>query len=129
VRAQAANAAITRTVAGDRGVEADMGLVEPEAVLAEFEDWPAQPGRPDQPGRGDRLAVQHVAEVVCQPVGCEMAADQQVVARGGGVQARPGIPALPLGARPSGPPSGGCPSLERAGALRAGHGRPAVGQR
>jgi len=24
-------------VAGDRGVEADLGLVEPEAVLAEFE--------------------------------------------------------------------------------------------
>ena len=41
-------------VPGDRGVEADLGLVEPEAVLAELEIFfsrPAQPGGADRPRR------------------------------------------------------------------------------
>jgi hypothetical protein len=41
-------------VPGDRGVEADLGLVQPEAALAELEillGWPAQPGGTDQPGQ------------------------------------------------------------------------------
>ena len=38
---------------GDRGVEPGLALVQAEVVLAELETflrWPAQPGRPDQPG-------------------------------------------------------------------------------
>ena len=35
--AQTARAAMTSTVPGDRRVEADLALVEPEAVLAEVE--------------------------------------------------------------------------------------------
>jgi hypothetical protein len=40
-------------VPGDRGVGADLGLVEPGAVLSElgiFFGGPAQPGRADRPG-------------------------------------------------------------------------------
>ena len=43
-------------VPGDRGVQADLGLVQPEAVLAELEiffNGPAQPGGADQPGPGE----------------------------------------------------------------------------
>ena len=53
-------------VAGDRGVEPGLALVEAEAVLAELEvllDRPAQPGGADQPGHGHRLALGHVAVV------------------------------------------------------------------
>src|SRR5215467_5890231 len=67
VTAQAANAAITKdSVAGDRGIQTNRGLVQAEAVLTEFEilfGRPAQPGGPDQPGRGGRLAWRHVAIV------------------------------------------------------------------
>src|SRR5258708_1050610 len=49
--------------------------------------------------------------------------------RGGGVQPRPGIPALALGARPGGAdlPAAGV-LAQRAGGLRAGHRLPAAGQ-
>ncbi len=53
-------------VPGDRGVEADLGLVEAEAVLAELEIFlygPAQPGGADQPGQGEYLAIGPVAVV------------------------------------------------------------------
>ena len=49
-------------VPGDRGVEADLGLVEPEAALAELEAffyWPAQPGgagQVNEPGAPGELA-------------------------------------------------------------------------
>ena len=59
-------------VPGDRGVQADLGLVEPEAVLAELEIFfgrPAQPGCADRPGRGGRLAVGQVAVVKGQLAG------------------------------------------------------------
>ena len=92
-------------VPGDRGVEPDLGLIEAEAVLAGPESFfhrPAQPGRADQPGQGQRLAFGHEAVVKGQLAGLEVAADQQVVLRGGGGQPRPGIPARALGALPGG---------------------------
>jgi hypothetical protein len=52
-------------VAGDRCVQADLRLVQAEAVLAEFEIFsgrPAAPGGADQPGHGHGLAFWHVAE-------------------------------------------------------------------
>jgi hypothetical protein len=84
-------------VPGDRGVEADLGLVEPEAVLAEFEIFfgrPAQPGCADQPGQGYWLAFGQVAVAEGQVAGLEVAADQQVMPGRGGAQPRPGVPAL-----------------------------------
>jgi hypothetical protein len=60
-------------------VEADLGLVQAEAVRAEFEiffGWPAQPGRADQPGGGDRVAGRRVAVAEGQLAGSEVAADQ-----------------------------------------------------
>src|SRR6266851_6299216 len=92
-------------MAGDRGVKADLGLVQPETVLAELEIflyWPAQPGGADQPGQGEHLALGHVAVVEGQLTGREVAADQQVMPRGCGGQPRPAIPAVTLGAFPSG---------------------------
>ena len=74
-------------VAGDGGVEADLGLVQAEAVLAEFEIFfhgPAQPGGADKPGHGQRLAAGHVAVVKGQLTCLEVAADQQAVAGAGG---------------------------------------------
>jgi hypothetical protein len=50
-------------VPGDRGIQPDLGLVEPEAVRTEFEIFfgrPAQPGRADRPRRGRRLAFGQV---------------------------------------------------------------------
>jgi hypothetical protein len=66
----------------DRGIEADLGLVEPEAALAEPEIFlgrPAQPGGADQPGRRPCLPFGHVAVAVSQLTGGEMAADQQLM--------------------------------------------------
>ena len=57
-------------VAGDRVVEADLGLVEAEVVFAELEaffDGPAQSRGADQPGLGHRLAFGDVA-VMERPV-------------------------------------------------------------
>jgi hypothetical protein len=74
-----------------------LGLVEPEAVLAEFEIlfcWPAQPSRADQPGQRYRLAVGQVAEVKGQLTGLEVTADQQVTPGRGRGQPRPRVPAL-----------------------------------
>src|SRR6266568_5145714 len=71
-------------VAGDRGVEPGLALVEPEAVLAELEIffyWPAEPGGADQPGLGQQLSFGHPAVVKGQLAGLEVAADQQVMAR------------------------------------------------
>jgi hypothetical protein len=71
-------------VPGDRGVQADLGLAEPEAVLAELEiffAWPAQPGRADRPRRRCGLAFGQVAVVVGQLAGGQVAADQQVGVR------------------------------------------------
>jgi hypothetical protein len=79
-------------VPGDRGVEADLGLVEPETALPELEIFfgrPSQPGRADGPGRGGRLAFGQVAVVKGQLASGQAAADQQVVPRRGGAQPRP----------------------------------------
>ena len=49
-------------VPGDRGVEADLGLVEAEAVLAELEALlrgPAEPGGADEPGQRQHLSQGH----------------------------------------------------------------------
>ena len=70
-------------MAGDRGVEPGLALVEPEAVLAEREILfyrPAQPGGADQPGLGQELPFGHVAVVKGQVPGLQVAADQQVAA-------------------------------------------------
>ena len=88
-------------VAGDRGVEPGLALVQAEAVLAELEilfHRPSQPGCPDQPGLGQQLSLGHVAVVKGQLAGLQVAADQQVMPRGGGGDPRPGVPALALGA-------------------------------
>src|SRR5271165_5463931 len=65
-------------VAGDRGVEPSLALVEAEAVLAEFEIffyWPSEPCGADQPGLGAQLAFGHEAVVKGQFPGLEVAAD------------------------------------------------------
>ena len=92
-------------VAGDRGVEPGLALVQPEAVLAELEilfHRPSQPGRADQPGLGQQLSLWHVAVAEGQLTGLEVAADQQVMTRRGGGDPRPGVPSLALGALPRG---------------------------
>jgi len=66
-------------VPGDRGVETDLGLVEPETVLPELEIFfgrPAQPGRADGPGRGGRLALGQEAVMKGQLAGGQVTADQ-----------------------------------------------------
>ena len=71
-------------MAGDRGVEPGLALVEREAVLREreiFFNRPAQPCRPDQLGLGCQLSFGYVAVVEGQFAGLEVAADEQVVAR------------------------------------------------
>ena len=70
-------------MAGDRGVEANLRLVEAEAVLAELEIFfyrPPKPGGADQPGQGGGLALGHVAVVERQLPGLQVAPDQQVAA-------------------------------------------------
>jgi hypothetical protein len=98
VTAQMARAAMTSTVC--RAVAAysrDLRLAGPEAVLAEpgiFFGWPAQPCGADRPGRGCRLAFGQVTVAEGEIAGGQVAADQQVVPRGGGGQLRPGVPAV-----------------------------------
>ena len=99
----------------DRGVEPGLALVQAEAVLPEPEillHRPAQPCCPDQPRLGQQLALGHVAVVKGQLAGLQVAADQQVMARRGGGDPGPGVPALALGALAlrTGPPTGACPS-------------------
>ena len=120
-------------VPGDRGVQADLGLTEAEAVLAEFEIFfagPAQPGCAARPGWRRRLAAGQVAVVKGELTGLEVAADQQVVPPGGGGQPRPGVPAVPFGsgpgradlpAAPAGKPGGGLLAGQRDA---AGHHQP-----
>jgi hypothetical protein len=74
-------------VPGDGGVQPDLGLVEAEAALAKFEIFfcrPSQPCCADRPGRGDWLAFGQVKVMEGQFAGGQVAADQQVVRRGGG---------------------------------------------
>ena len=115
-------------VAGDRGVEADLGLAGAEAVLAEFEVFfhgPAQPGGADQPGHGQLLAFGDVAVVESQLTGLGVAADQQAVPGGGGCDLRPRIPAGTLGALPGGADLvAACVLQQPAGSLRACDGGP-----
>jgi hypothetical protein len=59
---------------------------------------PPQPCGADQPGLGQQLPVGHPAVVKGQLAGPQVAADEQVVARRGGGEPGPGIPALTLGA-------------------------------
>src|SRR5690625_3719526 len=69
VIAQTARAAIVKTMWPASGVEADLGLVEPEVVLAELEiflDRPAQARHGDQRGRDDRpvfRSEEHTSEL------------------------------------------------------------------
>ena len=63
-------------VAGDRGVEPGLALVEPEAVLVELEIFfyrPSEPGGTDQPGLGQDLPAGHPAVVKGQLAGLQMA--------------------------------------------------------
>src|SRR5216683_1914054 len=74
-------------VPGDRGVEPDLGLVQPEVVLAELEvllDGPPEPGGADQQAQAHGRALGDEAVVVRELAGPQVAADQQVMARGGG---------------------------------------------
>src|SRR5258708_1109195 len=64
----------------DRVVEADLGLVEAEAVLAELEilfDRPSEPGGADQPGHAGGLARGEGAVEYSQHAGLQEAADAQ----------------------------------------------------
>src|SRR5215469_9910413 len=88
-------------MAGDRGIQAYLGLVETETVLAKFEIFfyrPSEPGGADQPGHADALAFRYEAVAEGQLATGQVAADQQVMPRGGGGQQRPGVPALAFGA-------------------------------
>src|SRR5258708_27104709 len=60
--------------------------------------WPSEPGGADQPGLGQDLPVGHVAVVEGQVPGPQVAADEQVVARGGGGKPGPGVPPFAFGA-------------------------------
>jgi hypothetical protein len=84
----------------DRVVEADLGLVRAEAVLAELEillHRPAQPCGADQPGHARRLARGNVAVMEGQLAGAQVPADEQAVAGRAGAGLCPGVPALALG--------------------------------
>jgi hypothetical protein len=51
-------------VAADCGEQPCLALIKSEAVLAGLKvlfNWPSQPGGPDRPGLGHRLAFRHVA--------------------------------------------------------------------
>jgi len=92
-------------VAGDRGVEADLGLVQPETALPNsliFFHGPTQPGGADQPGQDEYLPLGHVAVVEGQLTCFEVGADQHVVPRACGGQPRPATPPVVLGAFPGG---------------------------
>jgi hypothetical protein len=70
-------------VAGQRGVEANLGVVEPEAVLAELEillHRPTQTCHLDQGSQADGPAGWDVTVVVGQFSAGQVFADQQVVA-------------------------------------------------
>src|SRR6266487_6554849 len=113
-------------MAGDRAVEAHLGLIQPEAVLAELEALlgrPPQPGGADQPGLAHRLATGNVAIVIGQLTAGQVAADQQVVAGAGRGYQGPGIPALALGALARGADLPAACALQQLGdGLRARHG-------
>jgi hypothetical protein len=82
-------------VPGDRGIQADLGPVEPEAVLAELEIFfcrPAQPGGPDKPGQGYWLIFRQVAAAEGQFANDQVPADQQVLPSGAGEMRRPATP-------------------------------------
>ena len=64
--------------------------------LEVFLDGPSQPGGPDQPGLGRKLAVRDIAVVEGELAGLQVAADQQGAARRGGADPGPGVPPLAL---------------------------------
>src|ERR1035441_5874447 len=93
-------------VPGDRGIQPDLGLVQPEAVLPELEPFfygPPQAGCADQPGLGAQLPVRDVAVMEGQLTGPGVAADQQVMLRRGCADPRPRVPPVALGALACGP--------------------------
>jgi hypothetical protein len=117
-------------VPGDRGVEADLGLVEPETVLPGlgiFFGRPAQPGRADGPGRGGWLAFGQEAVVEGQLAGFEVAADQQVMPGRGGTQPGPGVSAVAFGSGPGRADLPAAAGAQPGGGLLAGQ-RAAAGQ-
>jgi hypothetical protein len=80
------------SVPGDRGMQPDLGLIEPEAAFPGSEilfNRPAAPGRADQPGQRRRLAGGDETVVKGQLAGGQVAADEQVATRGGGAQPGP----------------------------------------
>ena len=125
-------------VPGDRGVEPDLRLIEPEAALTRAEIlfyWPAAPGGTDQPGQRHGLAGGYETVVKGQLAGGQAAADEQVVARRGGAQPRRGVPAAALGAGPGRADLPATPDArQRGGGLlagepdAAGHGEVEVGR-
>src|ERR1035437_2028352 len=93
-------------VPGDRGIQPDLGLVQPELVLPEFESFfygPPQAGCADQPGLGAQLPFGDVAVMEGQLAGPGVAADQQVMLRRGCADPRPRVPPVALGALAGGP--------------------------
>ena len=71
-------------MADDRGVQADLGLVEAEAAPATSERFfyrPPEPGGADQPGHAHALAFGDEAEVEGQLATAQVAADQQMMPR------------------------------------------------
>ena len=64
---------------------------------------PAQPCCPDQPRFRQQLPLRHVAVVKGLLAGLQVAADQQVMARRGGRDPGPGVPALAPGTLACGP--------------------------
>lgn len=85
----------------DRGIQANLGLVETELVLAELVillDGPAFSGHRDQHAQRGRETVGDVAVEVGQLVGFgQAAADQQEVPGAGGGQPGEGVPVVSFG--------------------------------
>jgi hypothetical protein len=90
----------------DRRVEAGLGLVEAELVLAElvvFLHGPTAAAHRDQHTEGGRGVLGNEAEEVRRLGGLgEAAADQQEMVRAGGGQPRPGVAAFAFGSRSTG---------------------------
>jgi hypothetical protein len=110
-------------VPGDRGVEADLGLIQAEEVLPGPElllHRSPEPGRPDQPGQRHLLPFWHEAVVSRQLASLEVAADEQVVLRGSGSQPGPAVPAPAPGSLPGGADLAQPAASQLAGRVRAG---------
>lgn len=81
-------------VTQERGVEPDLGVVEPEVVLAELEilfHRPAQTRDPHQGHQRDRATGRDITVVICHLAADQVFTDEQVVVGADGADPCPGV--------------------------------------